>query len=590
MAAPPTRACPNDPRVKTTLFRWGNYDVVNAAVVWNAAEVPSTLTPFGNPVPGNQTLPASLYLAGKPAWWGSVPWPAIGPDVTGGQDPTGHAYKLPARLCYDATPKTGGILNFNAAACYSTVQDTTPPTVSITSPANGAAGSGTMTIAGAASDSGGVAGVQFKLDGANLGAEATVAPYTVAWDTTGATNGSHSLTATARDAAGNTATSAAIAVTVNNVQDTTAPSIPANLAATAASTTQINLTWNASTDSVGVTGYRVFRCQGAGCSATVQVATPTATSYSDTALSPSTAYTYTVSAFDAAGNVSAKSAPASAVTLSLTSPSAGQVAAYGFNENVGQSTADASSNQNTGSVSGAGWTPGKFGARPVFQRNQQLCQRAGHRSADAADQGHLHGVGVVERRARGNGVGVQQVEPDRGRRVPVRHQSEPNVVFWLADDGRRDWGTTGYNQASGTAVVPLATMTHIAVVRSGASLKFYINGNLDVVSEQRHGRQQLPQRDRDAAHRRSGPRGAKPFLRWRDRRGAHLHRALSQAEIQAIWTRPSRSLRRRRRISGLSGESSLKFERFERSTVRKPSVTGARVEGSRPSAPLGLVS
>ena len=151
----------------------------------------------------------------------------------------------------------------------------------------------------------------------------TVAPYTVAWDTTGAANGSHSLTATARDAAGNSATSAAIAVTVNNVQDTTAPSIPSNLTATAASITQINLTWNASTDNVGVAGYRVFRCQGSGCTPTVQVATGTGTSYADTALSPSTAYTYAVSAFDAADNVSGKSASASAVTLSLPSPSAG---------------------------------------------------------------------------------------------------------------------------------------------------------------------------------------------------------------------------------------------------------------------------
>ena len=69
-------------------------------------------------MPGSQTLPQSLYLSGKPSWWGAVPWPPIGPDVTGGQDPTGHAYKLPAHLCYDVTSKTGGILNFNAVNCY----------------------------------------------------------------------------------------------------------------------------------------------------------------------------------------------------------------------------------------------------------------------------------------------------------------------------------------------------------------------------------------------------------------------------------------------------------------------------------------
>ena len=67
-----------------------------------------------------------------------------------------------------------------------------------------------------AADNVGVAGVQFKLDGANLGAEDTAAPYSVSWNTTTAANGSHTLTAVARDAAGNTTTSAAVTVTVDN--------------------------------------------------------------------------------------------------------------------------------------------------------------------------------------------------------------------------------------------------------------------------------------------------------------------------------------------------------------------------------------
>jgi hypothetical protein len=109
---------PNDPLVKVTTMRWGNYDTVNAAAQWNASEVPSSLGAFGNAVPGNQALPNSLYLPARPSWWTATPWPAIGPDVGGGEDPTGHAYRIPARACYDNTPKTGGILNFNAASCY----------------------------------------------------------------------------------------------------------------------------------------------------------------------------------------------------------------------------------------------------------------------------------------------------------------------------------------------------------------------------------------------------------------------------------------------------------------------------------------
>src|SRR3989449_5930210 len=282
------------------------------------------------------------------------------------------------------------------------IADVTPPLVSITAPAAGVTVAGTVTVSANASDNVGVVGLQFKLDGVNLGAEDTVAPYSVSWNTTLATSGSHSLTAVARDAAGNTATSAAVSVTVDNtpplistvsassisstgaiitwatdkasdsqvdygpttaygsstplnsslltahavtltgllatttyhyrvksrdaagnlatsadftlttliaVPDTIPPSVPTSLSASAVSSSQINLSWTASTDNVGVAGYTISR----GGS---QIATTPLTSYSDTGLSPSTAYVYQVSAFDAAGNVSAQSAPASAVTLS----------------------------------------------------------------------------------------------------------------------------------------------------------------------------------------------------------------------------------------------------------------------------------
>src|SRR2546425_628236 len=100
------------------------------------------------------------------------------------------------------------------AVQFSVTSDTTPPTVSISAPVNGATVSGSaVTVSASASDNVGVSGVQFKLDGANLGAEVTAAPYSTTWNTTLAANGSHTLTAVARDAAGNTATSAAVSVT-----------------------------------------------------------------------------------------------------------------------------------------------------------------------------------------------------------------------------------------------------------------------------------------------------------------------------------------------------------------------------------------
>src|SRR5439155_23760285 len=97
--------------------------------------------------------------------------------------------------------------------------------VSITAPAAGATVSNTVTVSATASDNVGVAGVQFKLDGATLGAEDSTSPYSASWDTTTAANGSHTFTAVARDAAGNQTTSGSATVTVAN--DVTPPVIAA---------------------------------------------------------------------------------------------------------------------------------------------------------------------------------------------------------------------------------------------------------------------------------------------------------------------------------------------------------------------------
>jgi hypothetical protein len=92
--------------------------------------------------------------------------------------------------------------------------DTTPPTVSITAPANGATVSGTIPVNATAADNIGVTKVEFYLDGA-LKSTDTTSPYSWSWDTTTATVGSHSLTAKAYDAATNSTTSTAVSVTVS---------------------------------------------------------------------------------------------------------------------------------------------------------------------------------------------------------------------------------------------------------------------------------------------------------------------------------------------------------------------------------------
>ena len=106
------------------------------------------------------------------------------------------------------------------------------PPVSLTAPANAATVSGSVNVTATAADNVGVAGVQFKLDGANLGVEDTSSPYSVTWSTASTANGTHTLTAVARDAAGNTATAAAVSVTVSNAplrRPRDSPSTPLHL-------------------------------------------------------------------------------------------------------------------------------------------------------------------------------------------------------------------------------------------------------------------------------------------------------------------------------------------------------------------------
>lgn len=195
--------------------------------------------------------------------------------------------------------------------------DTTPPSVSMTAPANGTTVSGSVTVAANASDNVGVAGVQFKLDGAKLGAEDTTSPYSISWDTTAATNGSHMLTAVARDAAGNSTTSAPVSVTVSNSSgDTTPPTVamtgPANGSTVSGS---ITVSANAS-DNVAVAGVQ-FQLNGANLGAEV-----TTTPYSitwDTTTVANGSYTLDAVARDSSGNRTTSAA----VTVTVSNNSGG---------------------------------------------------------------------------------------------------------------------------------------------------------------------------------------------------------------------------------------------------------------------------
>src|SRR5256712_458998 len=204
--------------------------------------------------------------------------------------------------------------NTATAAAVSMTVDNTPPTISISSPAPGATVAGTILVSNAHSDNVGVVGVQFKLDGANLGPEVTAAPYAISWNTTLVANGTHSLTAVARDPAGNTATATAVSVTVDNAPPTVSMTAPA-----AGSTVTGTIIISASaTDNVGVVGVQ-FQLDGVNLGAEVTAA-PYAISWNSTTASNGV-HTLTAIARDAAGNI-ATSAAVSVTVFNDTTPPA----------------------------------------------------------------------------------------------------------------------------------------------------------------------------------------------------------------------------------------------------------------------------
>jgi chitodextrinase len=204
-----------------------------------------------------------------------------------------------------------GNLSAPSASASATTQgvatDTTAPSTPAGLTATAVSASQINLSWGAATDNVGVTGYNVYRGGtliANLGAVTAFQNNGLSGATT------YTYTVQARDAAGNlSAPSASSSATTQPVPDTTAPSVPGGLSATAVSSSQINLSWTAATDNVGVTGYNVYR------GGTLIASLGVATAFQSNGLTGATTYTYTVRARDAAGNLSAPSTAASATTL-----------------------------------------------------------------------------------------------------------------------------------------------------------------------------------------------------------------------------------------------------------------------------------
>lgn len=129
----------------------------------------------------------------------------------------------------------------------------------------------------------------------------------------------------ASNANGTSGNSNIVSVTTTAAADTTAPTVPSGLTASAASASQINLSWNVATDSggSGVAGYRVYQSGS-------QITSTAATSYAQTGLSANLQYCFTVAAYDNAGNVSGQSVQACATTQSISAGSGSHVWSRNF--------------------------------------------------------------------------------------------------------------------------------------------------------------------------------------------------------------------------------------------------------------------